>query len=101
MPPPLSFRSGSKPVDRRDSATRRHSFGWNDNDLTAFIHHQLSNIVEQIVDFRMREIAILNPSGRSVNPSGNAPIGVHQQCRDPAVDGGLADRCELIGAESL
>jgi hypothetical protein len=49
----------------------------------------------------MREIAILDLSRRSVNPSGNTAIGIHQQCRDAPVNGGLRDRREFIRAESF
>jgi hypothetical protein len=94
-------KSASKPVDRRNSCARGHALGWNDHDFAAFIDHQLAEIVEQIVDFRMREIAIVDPSGRFIDPAGNMTVGIHQQRRDAPVNRGLRHRRELIRAEFL
>jgi recombinational DNA repair ATPase RecF len=49
-----------KAIDRRNPSLRGHALGWNDYDLSPLFQDQLANIVEQIVDFRVREIAKIN-----------------------------------------
>jgi hypothetical protein len=42
------------PVDGGDSRLRRHTFGGNDNDLPALFKDQLAEVIEHVVNFRVR-----------------------------------------------
>lgn len=55
----FGFRSrwrgpGSIPVDRGDSRLRRHALGGNNDNLAAFFEDQLAEVVEHVVNFRVR-----------------------------------------------
>lgn len=48
-------------VNSRNAALRRHALGCDDNDLPALGQDQLAQIVEDVVNFGVCEIAILDP----------------------------------------
>lgn len=43
-----------EPVDGGDSRLRRHTFGGNNNDLPALFKDQLAEVIEHVVNFRVR-----------------------------------------------
>jgi hypothetical protein len=51
--------SSSKSVDGRNSRPRRHALGWDDDGLATLVQYQFAEIVEQVVDFGVRNLAIL------------------------------------------
>ena len=71
----LAEESGSKPVDCSNSRLCWHPLRWDDHDLAALVQNQLPEIVEQVVDFRMGQIAKLDATRRVVDPAGDVAFG--------------------------
>ena len=65
-------------MDGCDSRVRWHPFGWNDHNLAAFVQNQLAEVVEHVIDFRMREIAMFDLTGRWVDAAGDVALRFDQ-----------------------
>jgi hypothetical protein len=93
--------SASKPVDRSQSRGRRHTLGGDHHDLTTHLQDQLCQIIEQVVNFRVLQVAERNPTSRGIYPAGNLALGFDQQCRHPPGRGGFRDLRQCIGPKAL
>ena len=97
----LLASSRSIPVDRGYARPRRHPLGGDDHDVAALLQDQLPQVVEQVVNLRVRQVVERDPAGRGVDPAGHLAVGFDEQRRNPSGHGRFGDLRQVIGASPL
>ena len=98
---PRGFASGLESVGGRQPGARRHACRRHDHDFAAGRDDPLADVVEQVIELGIAEVALHDAAVAGVETARNDAVGFDQQRGDLAGGRGLGDIGEVVAAEPL